>query len=332
MFLRLAAVCAVIWQASGSEASPDLVHSPLSLRLNNRRVVAQPERAVTRADAAGSSFRIKGGIEDGGRAELLVIPKDAKGDDVLLSVSVQVEKMGPRKQDMWIRRVQLHGKWLKQKWAFKTGSGFYGTPELYLARYGDSEWTAPVNLLKASDGLLSVAIHDKPVPTQLFQSSTAQDIQLVVGPVIVGVVWKTSNKDGANFNHLDVHLAGLSSVQQTLGGLLIGEPDPEEQQVNRTSTHSHAHKAEESPEGMEEQPEGMEEMPEGMEEMPEEMMEEPDGMMEQPDGMMEQPDGMMEQPEGMEEMPEDPYEATDTPTQLLQAVRSGITSDYHPKA
>lgn len=284
MFVRVAAVCAVIWQASGTE--PHVDHSPLSLRLNNRRVVAQPERAVSLAnalsDSAGTSFRIKGGIEDGGRAELLVIPKDAKGEDVLLSVSVQVEKMGPRKQDMWIRRVQCHGKWLKQKWAFKTGSGFYGTPELYLARYGDGEWTAPVNLLKASDGLLSVAIHDKPVPTQMFQSSTAQDIQLVVGPVIVGVVWKTSNKDGANFNHLDVHLAGLSSVQQTLGGLLIGEPEPDEQMVNSTKTgRPNKEPSQESPEGPE--------MPEGPQ-------------------------------EGLEEQP--------TETDLLQAVRGGISSDY----
>jgi len=251
MFIRLAAVCAVIWQTSGSDASPDLAHSPLQLRLNNRRIVAKPERSLAStnsfADSAGTSFRIKGGIEDGGRAELLVIPKDAKGEDVLLSVSVQVEKMGPRKQDMWIRRVQVHGKWLKQKWAFKTGSGFYGAPELYMARYGSGEWTSPVNLLKASDGLLSVAIHNKSVPTQMFQSSTAQDIQLVVGPVIVGVVWKTSNKDGSNFNHLDVHLAGLSSVQQTLGGLLIGEPEPEEPMINSTKVDHPNQPSEESP-------------------------------------------------------------------------------------
>lgn len=288
MFVRLAAVCAAIWQASGTV--PDVDHSPLSLRLNNRRVVAQPQRAESLAnalalsDSAGSSFRIKGGIEDGGRAELLVIPKGAKGEDVLLSVSVQVEKMGPRKQDMWIRRVQCHGKWLKEKWAFKTGSGFYGSPELYLARNGDSEWTAPVNLLKASDGLLSVAIHNKPPPTQMFQSSTAQDIQLVVGPVIVGVVWKTSNKDGSNFNHLDVHLAGLSSVQQTLGGLLIGEPEPDEEMINSTSTqteHQNQQPSEESPAGPE--------MPEGQEE------------------------GLQDQP---------------TETDLLQAVRGGISSDY----
>jgi len=237
MFLRFAAVCTALLQASASDVSP--YHSPLSLRLNDRKVIAQPQRAESRLDSAGSSFRIQGGIEDGGSAELLVIPKDAKGKDILLAVDVQVEKMGPREQDMWIRRVQVHGAWLHgKKWGFKTGSAAYGSPELYLAKYGDSEWTAPVNLLKASDGLLSVAIHDKPVPTQIFQSSTAMDTQLVVGPVVVGVVWKTSNKDGLNFNHLDVHLAGLSSVEQTLGGLLIGDPEEKAPPSNATQAES----------------------------------------------------------------------------------------------
>merc|ERR1719162_971310 len=148
MFLRFAAVCAVILQANASEASPDLLHSPLSLRLNSRRIIAQPQRTETLSDSLGSSFRIRGGIEDGGRAELLVIPRGATGEDVLLSVAVQVEKMGPRKEDMWIRRVQVHGQWMTKKWAFKTGSGYYGQPELYLARYGTSPWAAPVDLLK----------------------------------------------------------------------------------------------------------------------------------------------------------------------------------------
>jgi len=300
MFLRFAAVCAVTLQASASEVPPD--HSPLSLRLNDRKVVASPQRIQTGTEAlsesAGSSFRIRGGIEDGGRAELLVIPKGAKGDDVLLSVAVQVEKMGPRKQDMWIRRVQLHGQWMTKKWAFKTGSGYYGQPELYLARYGTSPWAAPVDLLKESDGLLSVAIHDKPVPTRLFQSSTAMDVQLVVGPVIVGVVWKTSNKDGANFNHLDVHLAGLSQVQQELGGLLIGEPDPGDEQV--TQDHPNANATEvESPEGS--PPEGSPE-----EQMPAEETPPEDPLL--------------------AEMPppaQPPQEQT-----LLQAVKSDVSSDY----
>jgi len=248
--IRLAAVCIGVLHAVASETSPsDSAHTwnkPLSLRLSERKVVAQPHRnQVHRAQAhaevevMGQSFRIAGGIEDGGTAELLTIPKGATGKDALLRVVVQVEKMGPREEDMWIRRVQVNGQWLPKKWSFKTGSGFYGTDGLYLARFGDSEWTAPVNLLKASDGLLSVAIHNKPVPTAMFQSSTAQDIQLVIGPVILGVVWKTSNKDGLNFNHLDVHLSGLSSVTQELGGLLIGEPPatPKEPQESEEPPH-----------------------------------------------------------------------------------------------
>jgi len=236
--MRIALFCAAIWQATAS--SPDLVHEPLSLRLSSRNVRAQPQRQVSELAAAGTSFRILGGIEDGGTAELLTIPKGATGEDVLMRVVVQVEKIGPREEDMWIRRVQIGGQWLKQKWAFKTGSGFYGSPENYLARIGNGEWKAPVDLLKASDGLLSLAIHNKEVPTQLFQSSAVQDVELVVGPVTIGVVYKTSNKDGINFNHLDVHLSGLSQVTQVMGGLLIGDapaPAPA-QDSNATETES----------------------------------------------------------------------------------------------
>jgi len=302
MMYRLAAVCIGVLQTVAFAASPaeisHLTHSPLSLRLSNRKVVAQkaqPKRAELQADATGQSFRIRGGIEDGGSAELLVIPKGATGKDVLLRVAVQVEKMGPRDEDMWIRRVQVNGKWLKAKWSFKTGSGFYGTPGLYLARFGDSDWTAPINLLKASDGLLSVAIHDKPVPTKMFQSSTAQDIQLVVGPVIVGVVWKTSNKDGLNFNHLDVHLSGLSSVKQELGGLLIGEPPaPSPAPANETDV------------------EALQDSPE---QTPDESSQE---------SLAEQP---VDPPVENEETPPGEQGAL-PPSQLLQAVKSDVSVDY----
>lgn len=272
MMYRVAAVCIAILRATASAALPadlshlshgpdlsHLSHGPLSLRVSSSKVVARPERAQpqrskTQADSAGQSFRIRGGLEDGGTAELLTIPKGATGKDVLLKVVVQVEKMGPRAADMWIRRVQVNGQWLKAKWSFKTGSGFYGSPELYLARFGDSEWTAPVNLLKASDGLLSVAIHNKSAPTQMFQSSTAQDIKLVVGPVVLGVVWKTSNKDGLNFNHLDVHLFGLSSVKQELGGVLVGGQAPPPPPANETEAPQESSAPQESAEQATEEP------------------------------------------------------------------------------
>jgi hypothetical protein len=259
MMFRLAAACITILQSAAFETLPA---GPLSLRLSDRKVIAQPSRTeqktAVNSDSMGQSFRIRGGIEDGGRAQLLVIPKNAKGKDVLLGVSVEVEKMGPREEDMWIRRVQVNGQWLKQKWSFKTGSGAYGDPSLYLARFGDSEWTSPVNLLKASDGLLSVAIHDKPFPTRMFQSSTAMDTQLVVGPVIVGVVWKTSNKDGLLFNHLDVHLSGLSQVKQELGGLLIGDPEEEEEEPDSPAANQTATPA---PQESAEQPQSLAEFP-----------------------------------------------------------------------
>jgi len=221
---KFALAFTAIVQAAASWAAPESLLGPLSLRLSDRKVATKPQRQ--QSDVVGGSFRIQGGLQDGGAAELLVIPKGATGEDVLMRVVVQVEHHGPREEDMWIRRVQVGGKWLKQKWAFKTGSAFYGNAVNYLARLGNGDWTAPVNLLKASDGLLSLAIHNKEVPTEVFQSSTAMDVALIVGPVTVSVVYKTSNKDGNNFNHLDVHLSGLASVEQEMGGLLIGDAPP----------------------------------------------------------------------------------------------------------
>merc|ERR1719240_1070751 len=161
-----------------------------------------------------------------GKATLLVIPANATGDDdALMRVQGMVEKIGPSDDDMWIRRVRVSGQWLKEKWAFKTGSGTFGDPALYQARLGDVDWTEPVNLLKASDGLLRLAIHNKEPPTHLFQQSIGQEVHLVIGPVTLGIKYVTSNKDNAMFNHLEVHLAGLTDVVQDMGGVLMGDAD-----------------------------------------------------------------------------------------------------------
>lgn len=192
----------------------------MSLRLANRKVLAKHAQHDTSTD-----MQTEGDAENGGKAILLVIPANATGDDALVRVAAVVEHIGPADDDMWIRRVQVNGQWLKQKWAFKTGSGFFGDPSLYQARLGDGPWQQPVDLLKASDGLLRLAIHNKEPPVRLFQSSIGQEIHLVIGPVTLGVKYTTSNKDGSNFNHLDVHLAGLTEVVQPIGGVLMGEDE-----------------------------------------------------------------------------------------------------------
>merc|ERR1719265_750374 len=160
------------------------------------------------------------------KATLLVIPANATDDhDSLLRIQGAVEKIGPSDEDMWIRRVRVSGEWLKEKWAFKTGSGPFGDPALYQARLGDAPWTQPVNLLKASDGLLRLAIHNKQPPTHPLQQSIGQEVHLVIGPVTLGVKYVTSNKDDAMYNHLEVHLAGLTDVVQPMGGVLMGESE-----------------------------------------------------------------------------------------------------------
>ena len=212
--LKVLALCCAILGAVDAAA-------PMSLRLANRKVAAkhaEHELSITQ-DTQGDM------TEAGGKATLLIIPANATGDDILVKVAAVVEHIGPNDDDMWIRRVQVNGQWLKQKWAFKTGSGFFGDPSLYQARLGDGPWLQPLDLLKASDGLLRLAIHNKEPPTRLFQSSVGQEIHLVIGPVTLGVKYTTSNKDGRNFNHLDVHLAGLTDVVQSIGGVLMGDED-----------------------------------------------------------------------------------------------------------
>jgi len=223
------------WGVPHTGGVPHTPAGTMSLRLADRKTL---DTSSIR-HATGSHAKIFGtygdfAAEDRGKATLLVIPAGAEGDDVLLKVSAMVEKIGSKEEDVWIRRVQVRGKWLEQsgkRWSFKTGSGFYGDPSLYQARLGDGEWTAPVNLLKASDGLLRLAIHDKDAPTHMFQSSVSQDVHLVIGPVTLGVKYATSNKDGVNFNHLDVHLSGLKDVVQDMGGVLITGSEESASQV-----------------------------------------------------------------------------------------------------
>jgi len=173
---------------------------------------------------------------EGGHCDLLVIPRDSSHDESLLRVTAYIEKMGDREEDLWIRRLTLSGQWLPQPYGFKTGSGSYGEEANYLVRMGTGEWKHPIDILKATDGLMSVAIHNKSVPTHNFESSLAQDVSLVIGPVTIGISYATSNKDERNFNHLDIHLKGLADVRQTLGGILAAEPphlkEPNEDEPN----------------------------------------------------------------------------------------------------
>jgi len=159
-----------------------------------------------------------------GRTELLTIPEGASAEDALLRVIASTEQIGSRKNDLWIRRVRVSGSWVGgDKYAFKTGSGYFGDANNYLASIGDGEWTTPGDLEDASNGRLSTILHSLEVPTTSFQSSPVEDVDLSAGPVHVQIKYVTSNKDNQNFNHLDVQVRGLSAVEQPLGGVLALE-------------------------------------------------------------------------------------------------------------
>jgi len=159
-----------------------------------------------------------------GRTELLTIPEGASAEDALLRVIASTEQIGSRKNDLWIRRVRVSGSWVGgEKYAFKTGSGYFGDANNYLASIGDGEWTTPGDLEVASNGRLSTILHSLEVPKTSFQSSPVEDVELSAGPVHVQIKYVTSNKDNQNFNHLDVQVKGLSAIDQPLGGVLALE-------------------------------------------------------------------------------------------------------------
>jgi len=234
-FCAIAIACASEQPAIGQEHLDDDAVSLLQWQV---RRLSDKSFSLANTKLADSAAFVGQSAGEGGNCDLIVIPKGASHEDALLRVTAYIEKMGDREEDLWIRRIKLTGQWLPQHYAFKTGSGQFGDDSLYLVRMGTGEWQHPVDILKATDGLMSVAIHNKSVPTHNFESSSAQDVELVIGPVIVGVRYATSNKDSRNFNHLDLHLQGLKDVVQELGGVLASDsPEPEPQEENLALLH-----------------------------------------------------------------------------------------------
>merc|ERR1712107_2265 len=144
----------------------------------------------------------------GAHVELMTIPAGASVEDALLKVTGETELIGERKNDLWIRRVRVQGQWLGgDDFSFRTGNAKFGDTSNYLARMSGGEWLSPEELLKASDGRMSLALHPHQAPTENWETSFSQDVELKAGPVEVMVSFATSKKDtDASFNHFDVHL------------------------------------------------------------------------------------------------------------------------------
>jgi len=157
-----------------------------------------------------------------GHVEFMTIPAGASAKHALLKVTGETEQMGERANDLWIRRVHVEGKWLGgDDFSFKTGHAAFGDAANYLARMSGGKWVSPEDLLKVSDGKMSLALYDDEAPTHDWEKSEAQEVALKAGPVKVMVTFATSKKDtGVSFNHFDVHMSGLQDLTDSMSGVL----------------------------------------------------------------------------------------------------------------
>jgi len=162
-----------------------------------------------------------------GHVEFMTIPAGASSRDALLKVTGETEQMGVRKNDLWIRRVHVEGKWLGDDFSFKTGHAEFGDAANYLARMSGGKWVSPQDLLKVSDGKMSLGLYDDEAPTHDWEKSQAQEVSLRAGPVKVMVMFASSKKDtGDTFNHFDVHLSGLQDLTDSMSGVLATASGP----------------------------------------------------------------------------------------------------------
>jgi len=151
-----------------------------------------------------------------GHVELMTIPAGASSEDALLKVTGETEQMGSRQADLWIRQVHVEGRWLDgDDFSFKTGHAKFGEAQNYLARMSGGAWLSPLDLLKISDGKMSLALGNNNAPRDKWEKTSNQQISLKAGPVKVLVSYATSKKDTDEaFNHFDVFVSGLSDVKQ----------------------------------------------------------------------------------------------------------------------
>jgi len=157
-----------------------------------------------------------------GKQEFVVIPAGASSKDADLLVTGTVEKYGERENDLWIRRLNVKGRWVDgETYNFKTNSASFGDEATIQVRAGKgNKWTS---LDKVKDSNLLVTSKDKRAPTTDFAESVAKVVQVQAGPLKVVVSFATAQKEGEKVNHLDLHVKNLHSVKSEVGGLLAGE-------------------------------------------------------------------------------------------------------------
>jgi len=170
-------------------------------------------------DLAGDKFD----LYSAGVHELVVIPQGASPKHANLIVSGEVEQFGERKNDLWIRTLNIRGKWVQGgSYSFKTNNAPFGNKATVLVRKGKHTPWVTVDDLDDSNLVITSDL-DENAPYADFSESVSRKAEVMAGPVRVQVSWATAQKDGDDVNHLDVHVKGLGGVTDAVGGLLAGE-------------------------------------------------------------------------------------------------------------
>lgn len=160
-----------------------------------------------------------------GDHEFLVIPEGASPQHADLHISGKVKKFGERENDLWIRKLKVQGKWVRDgPYQLKTTDAPFGKKKSALIRIGASKkWTA-LDKVTLNGNLHVVSAVDTKAPDADFAKSVSKKLELKAGPVKVLVDYSTSKKSGKDVNHLDLHLKGLKSNHaKSMGGLLAGD-------------------------------------------------------------------------------------------------------------
>lgn len=161
-----------------------------------------------------------------GKYTLLTVPKHASSKEADLLVEAYVEKIGERKNDLWIRRLTVGGKWVGERYSFKTSSGKFGSESTHLVRVGHGDWKSPESAEKKGSSIFKVLpTQDGDAPTTDFGQTSSKRVEVQCGPVTALVKWATVQKDGEDINHIDFRIQGLHDLSGDVGGLLADELD-----------------------------------------------------------------------------------------------------------
>jgi hypothetical protein len=196
----------------------------------------EPQEATTTVDAGKaiddphltSVHGTKFDLYTSGKYTLLSVPRHASGSDADLIVTAYVEKIGERKNDLWIRRMSVSGKWVGDHYSFKTSSGSFGSEGTHLVRIGSGHWMSPVDAHKQKPAAFRVLPHRKQdAPEDDYSQSISDRVELECGPVTALIRWATVQKNGEDVNHIDFRMSGLHNLGSNVGGLLADEFDAE---------------------------------------------------------------------------------------------------------